>query len=82
MIKIVEIYPEMVQQAARELSPAIIANYTYDLVKSYNSFFQNVSIFGADSQEEQTFRVQLSAKVGQIIKSSFALLGVEVPDRM
>ena len=82
LIKIVEIYPEMVQQAARELSPAIIANYTYDLVKSYNSFFQNVSIFGADSQEEQTFRVQLSAKVGQIIKSSFALLGVEVPYRM
>ena len=82
LIKIAEIYPEMVQQAARELSPAIIANYTYDLVKSYNSFFQNVSIFGADSEEEKIFRVQLSAKVGQIIKSAFALLGIEVPDRM
>ena len=82
LIKIAEIYPEMVQQAARELSPAIIANYTYDLVKSYNSFFQNVSIFGADSEEEKIFRVQLSAKVGQIIKSAFALLGIEVPERM
>ena len=82
LIKIAEIYPEMVQQAARELSPAIIANYTYDLVKSYNSFFQNVSIFGADNEEEKIFRVQLSAKVGEIIKSSFALLGIEVPERM
>lgn len=82
LLKIVEIYPEIVQQAARELSPAIMANYTYDLVKNYNSFFQNVSIFGADIEEEKIFRVQLSAKVGEIIKSSFALLGIEVPERM
>ncbi|MFD2565072.1 arginine--tRNA ligase [Aquimarina rubra] len=82
LIKLLEIYPEMIQNAAKDLSPAIIANYTYDLVKAYNSFFQNVSIFGADSEAEKIFRVQLSDIVGTTIKSAFALLGVQVPERM
>ncbi|RZS99986.1 arginine--tRNA ligase [Aquimarina brevivitae] len=82
LIKLLETYPEIIQNAAAELSPAIIANYTYDLVKSYNSFFQNVSIFGADTAAEKLFRVQLSAKVGNVLKSAFALLGIEVPERM
>ncbi len=82
LIKQLELYPEIIQNAANELSPAIIANYTYDLVKSYNSFFQNVSIFGADSDQEKMFRVQLSNSVGNTIKSAFKLLGINVPDRM
>jgi len=82
LIKLLEIYPEIIQNAAKDLSPAIIANYTYDLVKAYNSFFQNVSIFGADSEEEKVFRVQLSGVVGATIKSTFRLLGVQVPERM
>ncbi len=82
LIKHLELYPEIIQNAASELSPALIANYTYDLVKSYNSFFQNVSIFGADSEEEKQFRVQLSGSVGNTIKSAFSLLGINVPERM
>ncbi|WP_299257835.1 arginine--tRNA ligase [uncultured Aquimarina sp.] len=82
LIKLLEVYPEIIQNAAKDLSPAIIANYTYDLVKGYNSFFQNVSIFGADSEAEKIFRVQLSGVVGATIKSAFGLLGVEVPERM
>ncbi|GGX17289.1 arginine--tRNA ligase [Aquimarina muelleri] len=82
LIKQLEYYPEVIQNAASELSPAIIANYTYDLVKSYNSFFQNVSIFGADTDKEKIFRVQLSGLVGNTIKSAFGLLGINVPDRM
>ncbi|TYP73524.1 arginine--tRNA ligase [Aquimarina intermedia] len=82
VIKQLELYPEIIQTAARDLSPAVIANYTYDLVKSYNSFFQNVSIFGADNEAEMHFRVQLSNLVGVVIKSSFALLGIVVPERM
>ncbi|WP_298543230.1 arginine--tRNA ligase [uncultured Aquimarina sp.] len=82
LIKLLEIYPEIIQNAAKDLSPAIIANYTYDLVKGYNSFFQNVSIFGADSEAEKIFRVQLSGVVGATIKSAFGLLGVQVPERM
>ncbi|WP_378186806.1 arginine--tRNA ligase [Aquimarina sp. W85] len=82
LIKQLELYPEIIQTAAKELSPAILANYTYDLVKYYNSFFQNVSIFGADSEEETHFRVQLSQMVGNVIKSAFLILGISVPDRM
>ncbi len=82
LIKQLELYPEVIQNAANELSPALVANYTYDLVKTYNSFFQNVSIFGADSDPEKNFRVQLSEVVGNTIKSAFGLLGINVPDRM
>jgi arginyl-tRNA synthetase len=82
LLKVVELYPEVIQQAATNQSPALIANYTYDLVKGYNSFFQNVSIFGADSEDEKIFRVQLSNLVGNIIKSAFGLLGIAVPERM
>ncbi|WP_438711399.1 arginine--tRNA ligase [Aquimarina muelleri] len=82
LIKQLGYYPEVIQNAASELSPAIIANYTYDLVKSYNSFFQNVSIFGADTDKEKIFRIQLSGLVGNTIKSAFGLLGINVPDRM
>ena len=82
LLKIVSQFPETIQQAAKDLSPALIANYTYDLVKSYNSFFQNVSIFGADTQEKIIFRVQLSKFVGQMIETAFSLLGIQVPERM
>ncbi len=82
LIKQLELYPEVIQNAAKELSPALMANYTYDLVKSYNSFFQNVSIFGADTDAEKIFRVQLSSLVGNTIKSAFKTLGINVPERM
>ncbi len=82
LIKQLELYPDIIQNAATELSPAVIANYTFDLVKSYNSFFQNVSIFGAKSEEEKQFRVQLSSAVGNTIKSALGLLGILVPERM
>ncbi|CAI8423413.1 MAG: Arginine--tRNA ligase [Polaribacter sejongensis] len=82
LIKQLEIYPEMVQQAAANYSPAIIANYTYDLVKEFNSFYQNVSILGEENQDKKVFRVQLAEKVASTIKAGFLLLGIEVPERM
>ena len=82
LLKQVQLFPEVVQNAAEMHSPALIANYTYDLVKEFNSFYQNVSILGADTQEEITFRVQLSRVVGTTIKNAFALLGIEMPERM
>lgn len=82
LIKQMELYPEIIQNAAHNHSPAIIANYTYDLVKEYNSFYQSVSILGEDDNSKKVFRVQLSKKVSEIIKSAFKLLGIEVPERM
>ena len=82
LIKIIENYPEVIQLAAANHSPALVANYTYDLVKEFNSFYQNVSILGEENQEKKVLRVQLSKKVSDIIKSAFSLLGINVPERM
>ena len=82
LIKIIENYPEIIQQAAANHSPALIANYTYDLVKEFNSFYQNVSILGEENLDKKIIRVQLSKKVSDIIKSAFSLLGINVPERM
>jgi len=82
VIKQLSLFPEVVQQAADNYSPALIANYTYDLVKEYNSFYQSVPILGCDKVQEKIFRTQLSKKVSEIIKNAFKLLGIEVPERM
>ncbi|TDY11727.1 arginine--tRNA ligase [Meridianimaribacter flavus] len=82
LLKQIQLFPEVVQNAAEQHSPALIANYTYDLVKEFNSFYQNVSILGADNDNEKQFRVQLSKVVGNTIKNAFGLLGINVPERM
>nr|WP_317171532.1 arginine--tRNA ligase [Flavobacterium sp. I3-2] len=82
LLKIVAQFPEVIQQAAKAFSPALIANYTYDLVKEYNSFYQSVSILGEEDETKKIFRVQLSNKVAQTVKNAFQLLGIEVPNRM
>jgi arginyl-tRNA synthetase len=82
VIKELENYPTAVSLAAEQHSPALVANYVYDLVKAYNSFFQNVPIFAADTASQLTFRVQLSEATGRTIKSALALLGIVAPERM
>jgi len=82
LIKQIQLFPEVIQNAADNHSPALVANYTYDLVKEFNSFYQNVSILGADNNNEKTFRVQLSFTVANLIKNAFSLLGINVPERM
>ena len=82
LVKQIELFPEVIQNAAQNHSPALVANYTYDLVKEYNSFYQSVHILGEVDLTKKIFRVQLSQKVAEVIKSTFTLLGVEVPERM
>lgn len=82
MLKQLELFPEVIQNAAQNHSPALVANYTYDLVKEYNSFYQAVSILGEADLDKKIFRVQLSKKVADVIADSFGLLGIEVPQRM
>tara|TARA_B100001057_G_scaffold496969_1_gene599865 strand:- start:248 stop:2023 length:1776 start_codon:yes stop_codon:yes gene_type:complete len=82
VLKQLEVFPAIIQQAATNYSPAIIANYSYDLVKEFNSFYQNISIFGAETVAEKQFRVQLCSVVGDTIKKAFGLLGIKVPERM
>ena len=82
LVKQIELFPEVIQNAAQNHSPALIANYTYDLVKEYNSFYQSVHILGEVDLTKKIFRVQLSQKVAEVIKAAFTLLGIEVPERM
>jgi len=82
LVKQLELFPEVIQNAAQNHSPALIANYTYDLVKEYNSFYQSVHILGEADLTKKIFRVQLSQKVAEVIKAAFTLLGIEVPERM
>ena len=75
-------YPETIKQAAEMLSPALIANYLYEIVKLFNSMYQQLPILGATNEEVKAFRVALTLKVGQLIKHASGLLGMEVPERM
>ncbi|MBN4070814.1 arginine--tRNA ligase, partial [Olleya sp. AH-315-F22] len=82
LIKQLQLFQEVIQNAAHNHSPALIANYTYDLVKGFNSFYQSVSILGAEKDSEKIFRVQLSKVVSNTIKNALSLLGINVPKRM
>lgn len=82
LLKLLSGYPQIIQDAAQSHSPALIANFTYELVKEYNSFYQSVSILGEEDQTLRHFRTALSEKVAQVIASAFALLGISVPERM
>ncbi len=72
----------IIQQSAKTLSPALIANYVYDLVKLYNNFYQNVPIFKEEDIEKQQFRLHISKLTGTVIKNGMNLLGINVPERM
>ncbi len=82
VLKQLALFPETIKQAAKNYSPALIANYAYDLVKEYNSFYQSVPILGAEDEAEKIFRTQLSKKVAEVIKNACGLLGINVPKRM
>nr|WP_315162419.1 arginine--tRNA ligase [uncultured Flavobacterium sp.] len=82
LLKQIELFPEVIQNAAQNHSPALLANFTYDLVKEYNSFYQAVPILGEEILNKKIFRVQLSKKVADTIAASFGLLGINVPERM
>lgn len=82
LIKILLQYPETIQLAAKNYSPAIIANYVYEVVKEYNSFYQSIPILGENETSLKIWRVQLSAETAKIIASACSLLGMRVPERM
>ena len=75
-------FPEVVKQAGETYSPAVIANYVYDLVKEYNQFYHDFSILREENAELKAFRLYLSKEIGNIIKRGMFLLGIDVPSRM
>ncbi len=75
-------YADIVEEAARTYSPAVIANYIYDLVKEYNQFYHEFSILKEENEELRAFRLALSEVVARTIAAGFSLLGIEMPERM
>jgi arginyl-tRNA synthetase len=75
-------FPAVVKEAGARFSPALIANYTYDLVKEYNQFYHDFSILKEEDAATRRFRLVLSAAVAKVVKRAMGLLGIEVPERM
>ena len=75
-------YPQILADAGRELSPALISFYVYELAKAYNRFYNEVNIFNEPDPHAQAFRVAFSGVVGETINKAMALLGISVPSRM
>ncbi len=82
LIKSMMEFPEIVQQAGEQHNPALIANFSYELVKKFNSFYQEHPILGDNDHTTKVLRVQLAKSVGQTIENAFYLLGISVPERM
>ncbi len=81
IFKITE-YPKALQEAAKEYSPSIMAQYVYDLAKDYNGFYQEVPIFNEENKDKLAFRIAISNMTAKLIKEGMSLLGIEVPERM
>lgn len=82
LLKLLRYFPKTIQEAAHEYNPALVANYVYELVKLYNSYYQAVPILSTEETAVKNFRVQLSKTVGLTLKNAFGLLGITVPNRM
>ncbi len=82
IIKVLSRYPEKVREAAALYSPAIIANYAYELAREYNQFYQTTPVLGEPDEVKVHFRLALSQTVARIIAQAMNLLGIRVPERM
>jgi len=82
IIKLLYSYPDVISEAAANFSPALIANYAFELAKEYNQFYHEYSILKEENHDIRSFRLGLSKISSTVIKSAMQLLGIEVPDRM
>jgi arginyl-tRNA synthetase len=82
LIRLLYDYPEIVKEAGKTYSPALIANHVYEIAKTFNQFYHDLTILKEQDQEKKMFRLALSKASGKIIKDATKLLGIEVPDRM
>ena len=82
VIKLLYDFPNVVKEAGVNYSPAVIANYTYELAKCYNQFYHDITILKEEDEQKKNFRLALSKTTGEVIKNAMMLLGIEVPERM
>ena len=81
-IKLLYSYPAIIKEAGDILSPAIIANYVYEVVKVFNSFYQDTPILKNEDENTTQFRLLLSENTSMVIKSAMKLLGIDIPEKM
>lgn len=81
-LNLLSLFENKIREAAKEYSPAVIANYAFDLAKEYNKFYQNIPIFSEADQSKLRFRVAFSEAIADTIKKAMHLLGITVPDKM
>ena len=82
MVKALHALPETVAAAAAAYSPAMVANYAYDLAKAFNSFYQDTPILRETDEQVKHFRVDLCNMVANALRNTMNILGIEVPERM
>jgi arginyl-tRNA synthetase len=82
LIKVLYKYPIVLADSCREMNPAKLIDYAYEIAKTYNKFYNDCSILAAEKEEEKSFRLLLTEQTGNIIKQSFAIVGIDVPERM
>jgi len=82
LIRMLEQYPDQIQQAADELDPSILAHYLFEIARMYNSFYAELPIAKADSEEKKILRLMISWLTAHVIRSGMQLLGMQVPDKM
>ena len=82
LVQVLSKYPEILKSAAKEFNPAAIANYSYDLAKAYNKFYQTESILKVEEEHIKSFRLQLSFHTAKTLHKAMQLLGIEMPERM
>ncbi len=82
LITIMLDYPEVIQEAAKSYNPSIVCNYAFDLVKTFNSFYQSTSILGEEDQAVKNTRLLITKEVAKTVKSAMDLLGIDVPNQM
>lgn len=82
MIQLMVQFPQLVQDAATNFSPAILANYAYELVRSFNAFYQKHTILGSEEANQNAYRMELSVQLAGIVERAMGLLGIECPERM
>jgi arginyl-tRNA synthetase len=82
IIKLLMDAPKVLEEASKNLAPSVIANYLYELVKTYNHFYQNVKILNEENAELISMRLKISDNVAKVIRNYFKLLGIRVPAKM
>ena len=82
VLQVVSLFENKIREAAKEYSPAIIANYAFDLAKQYNQFYQSIPIFNEEDPAKLKFRIAVSESVAFILKKAMRLLGIFVPEKM